>query len=295
MAIVITGGAKVDKAGVETLHGALIPWDSKVASSSGSWVSGLKGRTFFDTPPARFGRMDAFSKLTVGCAHLALKDAAAAGSESFPEGIVLGSLMGCLMTDIQYYAPVCDKGPEHAGPLLFSYTLPNVAVGEVCREFRLFGPNTVISCGEDSALAALVVAHGWLSSGRASALLAGGVEAVDSRVAELCRGDSNADIRSSAFLFQLERQDEPWQPGLPTILGGESEFSPSGFSIERSVDLGNTGMERMWHMLNMGGRGFRAIDVRDKEGYSSSLKVFIDTEKHGSTTRHRTQIKSAAD
>lgn len=289
----ISGGARVGQDGIETLHEALIPWDSEVESSTDSWVSGLKGRTFFATPPPRFGRMDPLSKLTVGCAHLALKDAAAAGSESVPEGIVLGSLMGCLMTDIHYYTPVCDKGLEHAGPLLFSYTLPNVAVGEVCREFRLFGPNTVISCGEDSALAALVVAHGWLSSARASTLLAGGVEAVDTRVAELCRGDSNADIRSSAFLFQLERRDEPLQPALPMMIEGASWFSPSGFSIERSADLGNTGMKRLWKMLKIGGRGFRTIDVRDKEGYASRLKIFIDTEKHGSTTRHRTQVKRA--
>ena len=295
MAVVISGGAKVGEYGTETLHGDFIPRDFEIAPKSDSWVNGLKGRAFFDTPPPRFGRMDPLSKLSVGCAHLALKDAAAGGSKTVPEGIVLGSLMGCLITDIHYYAAVCEEGLEGASPLLFSYTLPNVAVGEVCREFRMFGANTVISSGADSALAALVVAHGWLSSGRASTLLAGGVEAVDARVAELCRGDSNADIRSSAYLFQLEHRDAPSESTLPIIMEGTSRFSPSGFPTERSPDLGNTGMERLWEMLKVGGRGFRTIDVRDKEGYASRLKILMGTEKHGSTTRHRTQIKNATD
>ena len=295
MAIVISGGARVDGYGAEMLHGKLVPWDFDIASNGDSWVNGLKGRAFFDTPPSRFGRMDPLSKLSVGCAHLARKDAAAGSSNTVPEGIVLGTLMGCLITDVHYYAAVCDEGLEGAGPLLFSYTLPNVAVGEVCREFRMFGPNTVISCGSDSALAALIVAHRWLSSGRASSLLAGGVEAVDTRVARLRRGDPDADIRSSAYLFQLERHDAPSDSTLPVIVEGTSQFSPSGFPAEPSADLGNTGMERLWEMLKIGGRGFRTIDVRDKEGYASRLKILMNTEKHGSTTRHRTQTENAID
>jgi len=52
-------------------------------------------------------------------------------------GIVTGTARGCLETDIAYLDTVARR---QASPLLFSYTLPNIAPSEAAVFFRLEGP-----------------------------------------------------------------------------------------------------------------------------------------------------------
>ena len=70
------------------------------------------------------------------------------------------------------------RGPTGAPALLFDSTVGNSAASLAGLEFKLRGPNVTVSHKEASGLAAIVTAVDHLREGRASALAAGGVDAV---------------------------------------------------------------------------------------------------------------------
>jgi 3-oxoacyl-(acyl-carrier-protein) synthase len=94
-----------------------------------------------DLPAARlgqrFGRLDLQSQLAL-LAVAALN----VNFDEFPRdriGICLAASAGSLSTDVNYW-----NGRDGVGgpsPMLFAYTLPSAAVGEVAIHFRLTGPN----------------------------------------------------------------------------------------------------------------------------------------------------------
>ena len=70
------------------------------------------------------------------------------------------------------------SGPAGAPALLFDSTVGNSAAGLTGLEFKLRGPNVTVSHKEASGLAAIVSGVDLLREGRASSLVAGGVDAV---------------------------------------------------------------------------------------------------------------------
>src|SRR5210317_307289 len=106
----------------------------------------LARNTVFKTAYPRFSRMDAFSKLGVSAAGLALQDAGLNEWRSKREvGIVVATFYGCLQTDLDYFETVLPADGAFASPALFSYTLPNCFLGEAAARFGLTGPGYVVS------------------------------------------------------------------------------------------------------------------------------------------------------
>ncbi|HWN97564.1 MAG TPA: beta-ketoacyl synthase N-terminal-like domain-containing protein, partial [Methylomirabilota bacterium] len=97
----------------------------------------------------RFGRLDLLSQLAV----LAVESLGIDFSAMPPEriGICLAVRAGSLSTDVEYW-----KGRDAAGgpsPMLFTYTLPSSAIGEIAIRYRLTGPNLCFIGDEALALA----------------------------------------------------------------------------------------------------------------------------------------------
>jgi 3-oxoacyl-[acyl-carrier-protein] synthase II len=69
-------------------------------------------------------------------------------------------------------------GPSGAPALLFNSTVANAAASLVGLEFKLRGPNATVSCKEASGLAAIVSAVDLMRDGQATAVVAGGIDAV---------------------------------------------------------------------------------------------------------------------
>ena len=271
--VFIRGGAKVDGLGVKRLHGAFRPWEDPIPAETDHRLEGIRGKDLFDEPPARFGRMDLLSKLTLGCAFHALSDTSEPASPAPVEGIILGSWAGCLMTDLNYYLPVCDKGISEAGPSLFSYTLPNVALGEVCKELGLTGPNTVVSMGRASAVAALVTAFHWIRSGRAECLLAGGAEAVDGNVRKYLRLPIGSDVESGAFFLVLDG-GKSTDPGI-RIASGAAGFQSRKQARLRQGGAGS-GIDELWRSLESGFQGRLEVNAVTDEGFTAELTLISE-------------------
>jgi hypothetical protein len=131
--------------------------------------------------PSRFGRFDVYSKVTFATAVLALADAGMLqGAAKKNIGIVVGSSTGVFDNDLAYFATTGEANGSFTSPNLFSYTLPNVALGEIAVFFKFIGPTFCV--GNDPSrlgLDVIPVALSLLASGQCSAILAGWVEVAD--------------------------------------------------------------------------------------------------------------------
>jgi hypothetical protein len=92
--------------------------------------------------PPRFGRFDNYTKVCFSAAVLALKDAGLLQrKEKENIGIVVGSRTGVYDNDISFFESTQEEKGAFSSPNLFSYTLPNVALGEIAVFFNFIGPS----------------------------------------------------------------------------------------------------------------------------------------------------------
>jgi 3-oxoacyl-[acyl-carrier-protein] synthase II len=96
--------------------------------------------------------------------------------ESRDVGLVLGTTFCSVHTIAEFDRRSLQLGPSYASPLDFANSVINAAAGQAAIWHGLRGVSSTISAGEASGLQALAYAVGLIRSGRAAALLAGGVE-----------------------------------------------------------------------------------------------------------------------
>lgn len=131
------------------------------------------------TVPKRWGRMDRLSRLAVvevgrvlvnaGLLHL---DTGEVKLVKGLAGLVVGTRRGSIATDLAY-ANTLASGPAMASPLLFGYTLANIALAEAASHFGIKGP--VYSLYSENPLAdARREAERWLKTDPALTLMVAG-------------------------------------------------------------------------------------------------------------------------
>ena len=131
-------------------------------------------------PAMKVRRLDRTGVYAAAAARLALQDAAA----SIPPdgdatvGVVLGSSTAGGQSTHVFLDALFTSGVTAAPAMLFDSTVGNAAAGFTALELKLRGPNITMTHKEASGLSAIVTAVDLLREGRASALVAGGVEAI---------------------------------------------------------------------------------------------------------------------
>jgi 3-oxoacyl-(acyl-carrier-protein) synthase len=133
----------------------------------------------------RFGRLDLISQLAL----LAVEPLAAHFDLLSRDriGICLAVRAGSLSTDVEYW-----KGRDAVGgpsPMLFAYTLPSSAIGEIAIRHRLTGPNLCF-VGDDALV--LSEAVDWLRRGEADACICVYCDVVTAAAAEVIQETSSA-------------------------------------------------------------------------------------------------------
>lgn len=127
--------------------------------------------------PPRYGRFDTYTNACFSAAILALYDADLLQRERKHIGIVVGSSSGVYDNDLVYYASTQEADGAFTSPNLFTYTLPNVALGEIAVYARFTGPSFCV--GNDPAhpgLEAARIARSLLVADRCEIVLTGWVE-----------------------------------------------------------------------------------------------------------------------
>lgn len=131
-------------------------------------------------PPMKLRRMDDTGKFAVVAARQALSDAGLATDADGRDdvGVALGTYTAGGQATNEFLEALWAQGPMGAPALLFNSTVANAPASLAALEHKLRGPNLTITQKESSGLAAVITAADLVASGRASAMLAGGVDAV---------------------------------------------------------------------------------------------------------------------
>lgn len=225
----------------------------------------------FDSLPAdrrsRLGRLDRLCRIVLSASCSATVSARLPipvdGGER--AGISIGTGLGCLLTDEEYFRRVVERGPAAASPQLFSYTVSSAAAGEASIVLGIKGPNATSHMGIAAGLGAIGYAFDLIQIGKADLVLAGGADAVGPaliralremrllKTAEQARPlvDCSAGVwpAEGAGIFVLEREDRAlargarvwgrvrgYAAGFEPRLGGEhAEPSAVQQTLERAL------------------------------------------------------------
>src|SRR5215470_4053329 len=144
--------------------------------------------------------LDRSARLLCVAAHMALTSTGLQqeGSEGDPNlGLVCGTMFGGLHSITSFDWSGVTEGPNYVNPMEFPNTVINSPAGQAAIKHKLRGVNSTISAGLVSGLYAIHYAAEFLTLGRATALLAGGVE-------ELCE-ESFLSFRKVGVLSKTGR------------------------------------------------------------------------------------------
>lgn len=209
-------------------------------------------------------------------------------------GLTLGTTFCSVRTIAEFDRRGLQLGPSHASPLDFANSVINAAAGQAAIWHDLRGVNSTISAGEASGLQAMAYASDLIRGGRASALLAGGVEELcfESflgyfRAGRLCgsRGPGGDeypipfDARRNGFalaegaaMLVLEEAGAAAERGAPAI--AEVLGYGSAFSVSRQEDEAAGAVARAVR-LALDDAGLEPEDV-DAVSASASGSVEVD-------------------
>ncbi len=161
----VLGGSWINQSGFAQLNEA----DSFEYQSGEPVMPPARG--LFNPPLARYGRFDRYTKTGLAAMALALKDA---GLDTYEDkrniGVVLSTKWESFATDLKYYETTLEDGGIASSPNLFSYTLPNVVIGECAAYYKLAGPTFTVNDSMQPALDVLMceltdtMVIGWLDS-----------------------------------------------------------------------------------------------------------------------------------
>lgn len=154
---------------------------------------------------ARLGRLDRVCRLALAAAYLAVDDARLVLPLAAPErvGLSLGTGLGCLLSDAEFYQKVIAQGAAAASPQAFAYTVSSAAAGEISIALGIRGPNITSHMGLAAAGAgALGYAADLIHLGKADVVLAGGVDANGAMLAGALRDMGLVKRATSARPFR---------------------------------------------------------------------------------------------
>jgi 3-oxoacyl-(acyl-carrier-protein) synthase len=173
---------------------------------------------------------------------------AAASALGFPDklreepaiaGVVVGSRRGSLESIVEFNRDEYTLGPAMVNPAQFPNVVANVHAGYLGIFFGLTGPNLTI-CGSAAGLEAIGQAVDQIRLGRASRMLAGGVEALGG---SLLRGyaqsgafDRGVVPGEGAAFVVLDANPAPEMPVLARIAGHATVTAYRGGDVPGALD-----------------------------------------------------------
>jgi 3-oxoacyl-[acyl-carrier-protein] synthase II len=130
-----------------------------------------------EIPAMKARRLDRGSQFAViACAEALRESGYPLGDDPDSLGIALGTASAGADAVSEFLRVLILESPEAAPPFQFPNTVANAPAGQAALELKARGPNVMITQKTSSAFNALIFAVLALSSGRARAMLAGGVD-----------------------------------------------------------------------------------------------------------------------
>jgi len=155
-------------------------------------LSDVRWGEISDAPFERFGRLDGVCKSAIVAVEMLGLEAVVEGSRS-DWGITVGTEYGCVDVDVAFFKT--RNQPGGASPILFPYTLPSTAIGEIAIRHRITGPNACYMAGRESGMLALREGARLVESGEASACICVGCDSIG--------GPASSEPMTEAWAFLI--------------------------------------------------------------------------------------------
>ncbi len=239
---------------------------------------GLAGEVRNFTPQQWLGPkglrvLDRSARLLCVAASMALRESGLVqgeGSAGDPNlGLVCGTMFGSVHSIASFDWSGLNDGPNLVNPMEFPNTVLNSPAGQAAIKHKLRGVNSTISAGLVSGLYAIHYAAEFLRFGRASALLAGGVE-------ELAE-ESFLSFHKAGFGSASGRM-RPFNPERDGSLIGEGSAL---WTLETAEGASKRGVEPLLEVSGFGS----AHDAESLESYN--------VRAEGASTAIRNALQSA--
>lgn len=140
-------------------------------------VKGFDAAALFGTRDAR--KMDRFAQFATAATMQALEQSGLKIDESNRDrvGVVIGTGIGGIITLVEQYDVMRERGPERVSPFLIPMMISDNAPGNIAIRFGARGPNMAIATACASGTNALGEAAEMIRRGAADVMIAGGAEA----------------------------------------------------------------------------------------------------------------------
>lgn len=157
-------------------------------------------------PASKVRRAPRYVKMAVAATAQAVADAEITEDAAYI-GTIFSTGYGPVESNVTFADSVADGTPALASPTVFSYTVPNSCLGQVCIVNGFQGPSTLLIGGDPIEYAALLMA-----GGKARHILCGAVEEPTAALRESFRaagglsGDTLADSAAMLILSAAESE-----------------------------------------------------------------------------------------
>lgn len=204
MKVYVTGAAVVKRDMYATLRSGIVKMNAEELFQIAHLNAILAKKS------SRFGRFDQYTRIGLAAVGLALHDARLDTTDRVRNiGFILAGQYGSFVTDLAFYETTVDGG-QLASPNLFSYTLPNIVIGECAHQFGLIGPTFCLDSDGERAHGALCEAALYLEENSVEAMLVGWLEVLPKQAP---KGDEGAIVlvfekKKNKDVFQLELETD---------------------------------------------------------------------------------------
>lgn len=155
------------------------PFDCQIAGE----IKGFNADEW--VPKKEQKKMDRFIQLSLAATKMALEDSGLTLTEDDKDrvGTIIGVGMGGLPVIEAQYDILKERGPGRVSPFFIPAVITNLASGQVSMAHGLKGPNYAVSSACASGAHAIGEAADFIRAGKCDVMVAGGSEAVVSRMA----------------------------------------------------------------------------------------------------------------
>lgn len=265
----MTGVGAVSPCGntMDRTWGALIEGRSGIAPITGFETADLKTRfagecTDFDPTPwwsktelRRYGR---FTHFGVAASAMAMESSGLRVDDPARGGVFLGVALGGLPEILESQAALDARGPRKVSPFFILQAAPNLTAGEIAVRHGMRGPSFATASACSSGAHAIGEAFRAVREGRVDYAIAGGAEAVITRLT----------IAGFSQMMALSTRNE-----TPTSASRPFDVSRDGFVLAEGA--ASLILEELEHATRRG-----APILAELSGYGASTDAYHATKPH---------------
>lgn len=219
--VVVTAAGMIDARG---WGGTCFPWRTWAETpSKGEGPSSpttFRWQDLFGKPSRSFARADPLTKIASAAAELLSPAFETADDEERTSiGVTMGTSSGSLEIDGRYWQFVKREGK--GSPMMFTYTLPSTALGEIAIRHKLRGPILCLLCTPQENGQALDEACRAIALGEAESFVCVYANAVEEEASHFSRAiDNNGEtgaVESAAYAVLVESAEAAERRGQSPV------------------------------------------------------------------------------